>query len=960
MNKIEQLINQTLMPNRINKLLILFTVLVFSVSIFAGTTGKISGQITDKETGEPIVGANIIIEGTYLGASADLDGYYSISNIPPGEYRVIISAVGYQKIIVEKVLVKIDLTTRVDMKLSSAVIQLGQEVVVTSQRPLVQKDLTSTSVTISSNDIKMMPVESIGQIVNLQAGVIDGHFRGGRSNDVAYLIDGVAVNDAFNGGFGVQVENSSIRQMEVISGTFNAEYGQALSGVVNIVTQSGSNKFEAYVTGYTGGYFTDHSDIFKNLSPPFLKTLFNGDAFGSDNSVFAQKNIQLTISGPITPINNLYFFVTGRYFQNNGYLYGQRIFNVTDDIPFFPIPGNSTFWIPRNTGDGAYVSMNPERKYSANAKLTYALPELTITYSAFWDDNKNKYYDHSFALTPDGIMTHYRTDIVHNLQFNYYPTANTYHSLKFSANYFDYKGYLYPDYPINNDPLSADYNPYGIDPRYVRRDQGIPTSGYTFREGGNQTGRYKRYTNTFVGQYSFTSQISKEHKIGTGIEYKYYELFSQNKDVINLTDGQLDSLGNILFTPGYPNKGAITDQGSYIEYLRNPFEMSAYVQDKMEYDIMIINAGVRLDYFNSNSYLPVDLRNPRHNPLYPGAILINTDPNADLTDPNNYALEMRKADAKYQISPRLGASFPITDQGIIRFSYGHFFKIPSFENLYSNPDFIVQPSGSVSSTTGNPDLNAEKNVIYEIGLQQVLFENFALNFSVYYRDIRNWLGMEIINTYEGFKYARFINRDYANVKGFIVSLDKRFANYFGFKLDYTFQIAQGNASDPRAVFNNNQTNPPIEETKSVVPLDWDQRHTLNLNLNVGVPGDWTVGMIFQFGSGMPYTEDTRVSQGVRFENGGLKPAYYNLDLRAEKTFDVYGVSVNTYLMIYNLLDIKNEFGVYSTTGRANADLNTQYYRESDIVGLNTIEQYVNNPGMYSTPREIRLGLGIGF
>lgn len=945
MNKIEQSIKHTSSNTMIYKILILITVLFSTITIFAGTTGKIVGHVTDKETGEPIVGANIIIEGTYLGAATDLDGFYSISNIPPGEYRVIFSAVGYQKIIVEKVLVKIDLTTNVDLQLSSTVIQLGQEVVVTSQRPLVQKDLTSTSVTISSNEIKMMPVESIGQIVNLQAGVIDGHFRGGRSNDVAYLIDGVPVTDAFNGGFGVQVENSSIRQMEVISGTFNAEYGQALSGVVNIVTQSGSDKFEGYVTGYVGNYFTNHTDIFRNLDHPW--DISQG-----------QRNLQLTLSGPISPVKNLYFFVTGRYFKNEGYLYGQRIFNVTDDIPFFPDPSNQTFWIPRNTGDGAFVSMNPERKYSANAKLSYALPGFSIMYSVFWDDNENRYYDHGFALTPDGIMTHYRKDLIHNLQFSYYPSSNTFHALKFSANYYDYKGYLYPDYPINNDPLSPDYNPYGIDPRYVRRDQGIPTSGYTFREGGNQTGRYKRYTNTFIGQYSFSSQLSKEHKIGAGFEYKYYEIFSQNKDVINLTDGQIDSLGNPLFTPGYPDKGTITDQGSYIEYLRNPYEMSAYVQDKMEYDIMIINVGVRFDYFNSNAYLPADLRNPRHNPLYPGAKLI--DPNADPTVASNWVLEMRKADPKFQVSPRLGASFPITDQGIIRFSYGHFFKIPSFENLYSNPDFIVQPSGSLSSTTGNPDLNAEKNVIYEIGLQQVLFENFALNFSLYYRDIRNWLGMEIINTYEGFKYARFINRDYANVKGFILTLDKRFANYFGFKLDYTYQIAQGNASDPRAVFNNNQTNPPIEETKSVVPLDWDQRHTLNLSVNVGVPGDWTVGMIFQYGSGMPYTEDPRVSQGVRFENGGIKPTFYNVDLRAEKTFNLFGFSINTYLMIYNLLDIKNEFGVYSTTGRANADLNTQYYRDSDIIGLNTIQQYVTNPAMYSTPREIRLGLGFGF
>jgi outer membrane receptor protein involved in Fe transport len=188
----------------------------------------------------------------------------------------------------------------------------------------------------------------------------------------------------------------------------------------------------------------------------------------------------------------------------------------------------------------------------------------------------------------------------------------------------------------------------------------------------------------------------------------------------------------------------------------------------MEYDIMIINAGLRFDYFDPQSHLLADLRNPRNNPDFivnPGA--------------NQYV----DATPKYQFSPRLGVSFPITDQGILRFSYGHFFKIPNFENLYRNPDFIVNPGASLQQITGNPDLEPESTIMYEIGLQQVLFPNFALDLTLYYRDIRNWLGMEIINTYEGFKYARFVNRDYANVYGMILTLDKRFANYFSLKVD---------------------------------------------------------------------------------------------------------------------------------------------------------------------------------
>lgn len=220
--------------------------------------------------------------------------------------------------------------------------------------------------------------------------------------------------------------------------------------------------------------------------------------------------------------------------------------------------------------------------------------------------------------------------------------------------------------------------------------------------------------------------------------------------------------------------------------------------------------------------------------------------------------------------------------------------------------------------------------------------------------------MEIISTYEGGRYARFINRDYANVRGFIISAEKRFSSYFGLKLDYTFQIAEGNSSDPYTVYNNNQSDPPIETPKTVVPLNWDQRHTLNVSVTVGQLGDWTAGIIAQFGSGYPYTEDTRVSQGIRFENGGTRPAFYNVDLRAEKSFPLFGLNLNAFLWVSNVLDIKNELNVNGTTGRANIDLYARPPFAGTIVGLNTIDQYVNDPTSFSAPREVRLGFSLEF
>jgi hypothetical protein len=233
-----------------------------------------------------------------------------------------------------------------------------------------------------------------------------------------------------------------------------------------------------------------------------------------------------------------------------------------------------------------------------------------------------------------------------------------------------------------------------------------------------------------------------------------------------------------------------------------------------------------------------------------------------------------------------------------------------------------------------------------------------MDFTLYYADIRNLLGTEIVETYDKYQYARFINRDYGNVRGFVISLEKQFSNHFGASVDYTYQIAEGNASDPRAVFQDNQTDPPIESEKKVVPLDWDQRSTLNFSLNVGTPENWNVGLIGRIGTGMPYTRDRQRTIDVRFENDGRRPATYFFDVRTEKTLNVSGTGVTAFLLIYNLLDTKNELYVYGTTGRATYDLNVLYAGE--VIGLNTIDEYISNPGMYSQPREILLGFRFGF
>jgi outer membrane receptor protein involved in Fe transport len=873
--------------------------------VMGGQTGKIAGRVYDAQTREALPGASIVIEGTRQGAAANIDGYYFINNVAPGTYTLSVGLVGYQRAVIRNVLVKIDLTTTQDVAINPTSVSVS-EVVITADRPLVQKDLTSTSVTVSSEDIRMMPVENVDQVINLQAGVVGGHFRGGRSDEVLYLVDGVSVTDPYNNTRGLTVENSSIRQMEVISGAFNAEYGQAMSGVVNIVTQEGSSSYHGSIGGYVGDFFTSHSDVFEGLN---------------HYSVPRTRNIEGTLSGPL-PLEGLTLFLSGRWLEQEGYLYGKRVYNTNDNIVYYRMPDGSYVSPNQPTGDGAYVSMNPSRRYAGTGKLAYGFGDMKLTFTSNYEHGWNKNYDHAYKWTPDGPMNHYHTSQMHGLQFTHAVSPSTFWTFKYSYNYFDYRGYLYESL---------------TDPRYVDPDRGDPQSNYTFRSGGNYAGRYERNTRTHLGQIAISSQVSKEHKVGAGVEVQLHRLYNHGYDMVNLTPGVYDSVTfEPVFTLGYRNLGALGNQA----YLKNPIQFSAYVQDKMEYDIMIINAGVRFDWFDAVSLQPADLKNPTMNTLFPGAG------------------QYRRSSKKYQISPRLGVSFPITDQGIIHFSYGHFFQIPGFDNLYTNSDYLVSSAGSLSTTTGNPDLEAQRTVSYELGLQQVLFDVFSVDVTAYYRDVRNYLGMEIIEMYDGRTYGRYINRDYANVRGFVASVEKRLTDYFGVKADYTFQIAEGNSSDPRTVFYNNQSSPPVETPKAVVPLNWDQRNTLNLTLTVGEPGNWTVSSLFQYGSGYPYTEDVRTSKGLRFENGGTKPATINLDLRAEKGFQFGSMRVNAFLLVYNVLDIKNEYNVNAGTGRANLDIFTSL--GGQIIGRNTLEQYLNDPSSFSAPREVRLGASVEF
>jgi outer membrane receptor protein involved in Fe transport len=877
---------------------------IFGTYIYAGTTGKIAGKIIDKNTGESLLGANIILLGTTLGASADMDGNYFIINIPPGEYQVKASMIGYSSFTIQKVRVSVDQTTKLDFELISESIELT-DVVVTAERLLVRKDLTSTEATISGDNISMLPLEDVSSVVNLQAGVVDGHFRGGRSNEVKYLVDGVPVNDVYSGQSSLSPEINSIQEVQVITGTFNAEYGEALSGVVNQVTKIAGDKFDGNVSFYSGDYISSNSDIFTNID----------DVNPSD--VY---NIQGFISGPIPGIESFAkIFLSGRYNYDEGAIYGQRIFNPPDSSNFSA--NNSEDWYVGSTGDNAYVPMNFNQRLSLQAKLALNVGGgKGLVLSGFYQDSKYRDYNHIYKLNPDGDYNRYQKSLLGIASYTLLLSNAAFIDFSLSGLQSEYSQYVYE-------------NP--LDPRYVDPAKKQYVSGNAFLTGGTENWHFSHATTSFTGKTDFTWQVDNINQIKTGLDFTFHNVEYEDFQIM------IDATTN--FEPQLPASGAFNNN----TYESTPSQFAYYLQDKIEIDYLIVNVGFRFDYFQPDGKYLIDPNKINEldelQPPYPDSLL------ADAT-------------SKSQISPRIGLSYPISDQGAIHISYGHFFQIPPFEYLYLNPNYRIPLTGdfpeNIGNTIGNTDLKPQQTIMYEIGLQQALTEELGVTITGYYKDIRNLLATEIFIKNEFKKFSRLINKDYGSVQGVTLSFEKRFMGGFGASLDYTFQIAKGSASDPNAAFNNAQSNPPIESNKQLVPLDWDQTHSLNLTMTLGEPGNYIASAIGRFGSGLPYTPSMQ-NQRTGLENSETRPTFFNVDLYVTKYFELFGKQISLFLKIYNLFDTLNEVNVFTDTGRSGYTLELTR-NQTPPRGVNTLTEFFTRPDFYSSPRQIIIGADFSF
>ena len=992
--------------NKFNIIMIYF-ICGFEIS-FSGTTGKITGFVFDEKSEIPLIGVNVMVGNTNLGSATNIEGYYFILQVPPGEYSLKFSMIGYQTVIINDIRVKVDLTTKINAKMKESVVGM-EEIVVQADRPMIQTDVTYSQANISSEEVDMLPVEEFQDVLSLQAGVVTAggeiHVRGGRGGEISYMVDGITVTDPYNSDLAIEIENNSIQELQFISGTFNAEYGQAMSGIVNIVTKDGDfHKRKWNISTHLGDYIIRKDKIFPGTNKVNWNNIY--DYRGS-------------FEGPVVQ-GKISFFLSGRWKVNRGYINGERVFHPnsylwSDTQNMFVIDPNiglgdgstpndnnwnsldyqdslrSQIDKKRISGDFQSISMNWSEQTTYQSKLSWRFnPKIRIGYNRMFSDNVSQSYDHLYRWNPDGRPYSFNTRVGDIFRFDISVNQSTFVNLMFSRALNHYRTHLsndpnyidrVNDYIYNNTEPDIwnfdilDTNLYDIDPRVLDY-----ATGNNFEVGGNYMGIYNRKSNVKTAKVELTSQFNSNHQFKLGGEIRETKIYFNDITVLQtafteyypvILEPANNTIHNSFQSMINPFSGQELDN-------RSPIEFSFYVQDKMESEDFIVNIGLRYDHFDSRFWVLNDYEDPNYlSPLKPINKWIDSNGDGSIsevemsndnlkTDSMRLASNAngipwyRRANPKKQVSPRFALAFPITDKGYIHFSYGHFFQNPNMSYIYDNPEFEVPAASGVNSTMGNADMEPQRTTQYEVGFSQQFGKDMALEFTGYFKDIRNLNATEIKNSFiAGDRYGMYINKDHASSKGITIAFSKRSRKRISGNLDYTYSISEGNASDPTSAFYDEQSD--IEPEKLLVPLDWDQRHTINATVTAKIKKNASLSTVFNYGSGFPYTSTNLDGQRTSFENNGRKPSTFNVDMRAfYEIFSFKSFNISASLNIYNLLDIRNELTVYGDTGRSSYSLLPTYTPQYSGPMLNNLDEFLIRPSYYSAPRQIKFGVSIAF
>jgi outer membrane receptor protein involved in Fe transport len=850
----------------------------------AGTTGSIAGRVAD-ESGDPLAGASVMVEGTDYGSMTNASGEFVIYTMPPGTYSITARMVGRQSVSMEGVRVIADQVTRIDFELGTATV--GHTVIdVTEQRNLVLESIPSTIHVVDRSEIMLMPVPNLLDILLRQPGIVSQggalHVRGGRAGEVSYLLDGIPVRSPVTNSYASVVPTSALSEVSVITGGVLPEYGNAMSGVVNMVSRDGGSSLEGELVTRAGDLDEyGFEDISRNYSTPAENDNYRGGCI----------DVEGTLGGP-EPLTALLLPALGIYFPGDVTFFGSaRVITSGRDLE-----DSRGYW-ENNWQNGFTGSMKVTARPSGATRVSI-LGFYNYRQSG-WDEWAWSRYMEPVYIEgepylggdPDfAIPVRFQETGGATLSITQMFGDESFLDARFNQNRFcHWRRIQDPD----GGWFGEGYSPSQWITMYYPYPRAVDSLGF-YHSGIHPEVWLESRSTVSNARLDFTSRLSGQVEIKTGVEGSYYDI--------------------------YDYSAYIADAGNaYVSLWRAyPFTGAGYVQASVHFGGgMILNGGLRFDYYDPNCTM------------------------FDLEEGGEIDVE-----AKSQISPRFGISHPVSDHDVFFATFGHYFQMPNLNEMFYGTDYNV---AGLYSIIGNPDLEAERTIAYEAGVRHRVDDATSFALSAFYKDITG-----LVRTSEYFSetydyYFLYENDDsHGSVRGLEAKLLRIPSGWLSGSLSYTYSIARGRYSSSTQGWEYESGGATIGGTEDNY-LDWDQRHTADLGLALGVPrgegpfiggfrplegAGVTLDMVY--GSGFPYS--LPAGESVQPEiNTERYPWTLQTDFGLSRRFWAGDVVIDAGVTVYNLFDRDNIAKIFDTG----------YYEETgDPGGL------IGNPGALNPARHI--------
>ena len=937
--------------------LVLFGLLLMPATALA-QTGKIAGRVTDAATGEPLPGVNVVIEGTTQGATTDADGYYAMLNVRPGAYDLRASFVGYAAQVTEGVRVNIDLTAEVDFALREETFGLD-EVVVSAEEPVVRRDISANVANLSAEEIENIPVASIDEVVGLQAGVEPGmSIRGSGLGEVAFLVDGNSMRDGRNNTPFLGISYTSVDEVQVQTGGFNAEYGNVRSGLVNVVTKEGPR--DRYI-----------ADALIRYAPPQKRYFGAGpQAFGS---YFMRPYLDPEVALEGTRSGTWDAYTQRQYPQWKGWNafieeWGsddnpnndlsleqfQELFewyrrkDIGVDRPDYeidgtlggPVPGlskalgdlrflasyrqtQSPLFIPQERE--AYTDRTVQLKLTSNVargmKLTlqgmYAEQHSMLNNHQGWPsmftggtprypwDNRNSFLSNAIAggsNTTARIWANHvynPTDVYRTMlsaNFTHTLSARTFYEVGLQRMRSDYNTFLDEDQRRDPSEVANQIGSYELDDAPLSYwPANIFSPTGLYLSGHWAKARDSSEVAVWSGRFDITSQLNRFAQVKGGFEYLYSHYDVNHREVNEYFRANL--------SPTYV-------------WQRTPHQGAAYLQAKLEFQSMVANLGLRADYwYPGGEWYAYDPYSPAFSALFG-------------KDQLDEQLDTEPTRRQVMLSPRLGVSFPITTNSKLFFNYGHFRQMLDPHNLFIVREVVT---GAVDQL-GNPNHPMPKTVAYELGYEHSILSQFLIRATGYYKALGDQARpVRYINLDETVDYARYEPLNYEDIRGLELVLRKNRGRYVRGFVNFTYMSAKrGNFGFARQYENAVQQREFVRNSRDHYQEKPVPEPFARLNLEFLAPpglgpellglhplGNWRLNLLGEWRAGEVFTwSGDQTIEGL--SNNVRWASYRNLDLRLSKAFEAAGNSVQVFMDVTNALNLRHlrRYGnFYSDDGR---------------------------------------------